>query len=166
MLQYECCSKEYLICMEWNRNFRFYKSCHNFKVELCKHRYRYFQFSFRFWQRGLFLTSSKKDNSKIFKTLDARRHFPKVVKIADFSDARFLENRKNYPHRNTCCSQTVNATDINEVSIKTRYPDLSFDTGGIILEGLVQKIDIYDNSCSFGNCSFQSIYEVDRMNFY
>ena len=54
----------------------------------------------------------------------------------------------------------MNATDINEVSIKTRYPDLSFDTGGIILEGLVQKIDIYDNSCSFGNCSFQSIYEV------
>ena len=62
----------------------------------------------------------------------------------------------------------MNATDINEVSIKTRYPDLSFDTGGIILEGLVQKIDIYDNSLvrSFGNCSFQSIYEVDRMNFY
>ena len=54
----------------------------------------------------------------------------------------------------------MNATDINEVSIKTRYPDLSFDTDGIILEGLVQKIDIYDNSCSFGNCSFQSMYEV------
>ena len=54
----------------------------------------------------------------------------------------------------------MNATDINEVSIKTRYPDLSFETDGIILEGLVQKIDMYDNSCSFGNCSFQSIYEV------
>ena len=54
----------------------------------------------------------------------------------------------------------MNATDINDTSLKTRYPKLSSDTDSTFLGGLVLEKSIVDPTYGFENCQNLSTFKM------
>ena len=54
----------------------------------------------------------------------------------------------------------MNGTDINDTSLKTRYPKLSSDTDSTFLGGLVLEKSIVDPTYGFENCRNLSTFKM------
>ena len=54
----------------------------------------------------------------------------------------------------------MNGTDINDTSLKTRYPKLSSDTDSTFLGGLVLEKSIVDPTYGFENCQNLSTFKM------
>ena len=60
----------------------------------------------------------------------------------------------------------MNGTDMNDTSLKTRYPKLSSDTDSTIPGGLTLEKSIVDPTCGFENCRNLSTFRCSWLRIY